>query len=55
MKKNYMQPAVEVMNMNASAMMATSMKINDIEVDTSNGAQLGREEEDLGGAWDTEW
>ena len=55
MKKTYMQPSAEVMNLNASAMMATSLNISNDTVDTSAGAQLGREEEDFGGAWDTEW
>lgn len=55
MKKTYMQPSVEVMNINGRDAVMTAMSISEDTVDTSAGAQLGREEEDFGGAWDTEW
>ena len=58
MKKTYMQPAAEVMNLSGSKAVMDSgiLAISNTEVDTTNAAnQLGREEEDFGGAWDTEW
>ena len=53
-----MQPAAEVMNLSGSKAVMDSgiLAISNTEVDTTNAAnQLGREEEDFGGAWDTEW
>lgn len=57
MKKTYMQPSVEVMNIGGSdAVMESVLSISNTEVDTSAaGVQLGREEEDFGGPWDSEW
>lgn len=47
MKKTYITPALEVIKVCASSLMASSMGINNNEedaVDTSNGGQLGRED-----------
>ena len=44
MKKTYITPEVEVIKVGAVSMLATSMGISDKEVDTSNGGQLGRED-----------
>ena len=55
MKKTYMLPSAEVMNINGRDAVMAVMSISETTVDTSAGAQLGREEEDFGGAWDTEW
>ena len=56
MKKTYLQPSAEVMNINGRDAVMTAMSISEDTVNTStNGVQLGREEEDFGGAWDTEW
>ena len=54
MKKTYISPEMSTMNMGMESMIATSIHIaNDITV--NQGSELNREEEDLGGAWDTEW
>ena len=51
MKKAYIQPSVEVMNISGSD--AVMLNISDTEVDTSaTGVQLSREEEEL--FWDEE-
>lgn len=56
MKKTYIQPSAEVMNISGRDAVMNVMSIRETEVNTSTeGVQLGREEEDLGGAWDTEW
>ena len=57
MKKTYMQPSVEVVNIGGSdALMESVLNISNTEVNTSDaGVQLGREEEDFGGPWDAEW
>ena len=42
--------------MNISGNDAVMLNISNTEVNTSDaGVQLGREEEDMGGSWDTEW
>ena len=43
MKKTYVSPLMVEVNVEAEAMLAASMKISDKEVDTSNGGQLGKE------------
>ena len=58
MKKTYMQPSAEVTNINGKdAVMETFLAISgETTVNTSeDGVQLGREEEDFGGPWDTAW
>ena len=52
MKKTYMQPSVEVMNIGGSdAVMESVLNISNTEVDTTT-SQLSREEEEL--FWDEE-
>lgn len=56
MKKTYMQPSAEVMNINGRDALMAVMSISNDTVNTSDeGVQLGREEEDFGGPWDTAW
>ena len=58
MKKTYIAPSVEVIKVGAISMLATSMGINDTEVDTSvEGGQLGREDNTPGSPnlWDQGW
>lgn len=58
MKQTYIQPSAEVMNLSGKRAVMETMLIgsDNTTVNTSvDGAQLGREEEDFGGAWDTEW
>lgn len=59
MKKTYIAPQVEVIKVGAISMLATSMKINDKEVNTSgNGVQLGREDKHTPSnpnLWDQVW
>ena len=44
MKKTYIAPSVEVIKVEATSMLAASMRMFDSEVDTtSDGGQLGRE------------
>ena len=44
MKKTYISPLLVEVNVEAEAMLAASMKIDkDKTVDTSNGGQLGKE------------
>ena len=43
MKKNYVSPLMTEVNVQAESMLAASLKISDKEVDTSNGGQLGKE------------
>ena len=44
MKKNYVSPLATEVNVEAESMLAASMKIDkDRTVDTSNGGQLGKE------------
>ncbi|MBQ5911759.1 MAG: hypothetical protein IIW93_01520 [Bacteroidaceae bacterium] len=44
MKKTYVTPEVEVIKVNAMNMLATSLRVNEESVDTSDGGQLGRED-----------
>ena len=59
MKKTYIAPQVEVIKVGAISMLATSMEINDKEVDTSgDGVQLGREDKHTPSnpnVWDQVW
>ena len=44
MKKNYVSPLMVEVNVEAEAMLAASIKMdNEKTVDTSNGGQLGKE------------
>ena len=59
MKKTYIAPEVEVIKVGAISMLATSIGINDKEVDTSgDGVQLGREDKHTPSnpnLWDQVW
>ena len=58
MKKTYITPSVETIKVSAVNMLAASvMRISDTTVDTSNGEQLGREDNGSSapGVWDSEW
>ena len=59
MKKTYITPEVEVIKVGAISMLATSIGINDKEVDTSgDGVQLGREDKHTPSnpnLWDQVW
>lgn len=59
MKKTYIAPQVEVIKVSAISMLATSIGINDKEVDTSgDGVQLGREDKHTPSnpnLWDQVW
>ena len=56
MKKIYIAPEVEEIKVNVANMMASSLGINDTEVD-ANEEQLGREEKKISspGVWGNEW
>ena len=56
MKKTYIAPEVEEIKVNVANMMASSLGINDTEVD-ANEEQLGREEKKISspGVWGNEW
>ena len=44
MKKNYVSPLMTEVNVEAESMLAASLKLdNEKTVDTSNGGQLGKE------------
>ena len=61
MKKAYITPATGVYNVGAASIIAAStdetMTIysSDITVNTSDGAQLGREDNSGSNIWDSEW
>ena len=63
MKKAYIAPATGVYNVGAAGIIAAStcetMTIyssdSDITVNTSDGAQLGREDNAGSNVWDSEW
>ena len=57
MKKTYIAPSVENIKVNAVNMLAASIRMNDTEVDTSEGGvQLGREDKsDNTNIWDQGW
>ena len=53
MKKNYVSPLMVEVNVEAEAMLAASLKLdNDKTVDTSDGGQLGGENR---GEWGNLW
>ena len=56
MRKTYIAPEVEEIKVNVANMMASSLGINDTEVD-ANEEQLGREEKKISspGVWGNEW
>ena len=56
MKKTYISPEVEVIEMETNYMLAASLGISDTEVDTSNGGQLGREDKPgRPNVWEQNW
>lgn len=57
MKKTYVTPEVEVIKVNAMNMLATSLRVNEESVDTSDGGQLGREDNTPSrpGIWEQGW
>lgn len=57
MKKTYVAPSVENIKVNAVNMLAASIRMNDTEVDTSEGGvQLGREDKSGNtNIWDQGW
>ena len=58
MKKTYIAPSMEVIKVNVANIIAASMNISDILVDTSaEGVQLGREDDVLSGSnvWEQGW
>ena len=57
MKKTYVTPSVENIKVNAVNMLAASIRMNDTEVDTSEGGvQLGREDKSGNtNIWDQGW
>ena len=54
MKKNYVSPLMVEVNVEAESMLAASLQMNgDKTVDTSNGGQLGKENDRTwGNLWD---
>ena len=55
MKKTYIAPEVEEIKVNVANMMASSLGINETEVD-ANDEQLGRDEKiSSPGVWGNEW
>ena len=56
MKKTYIAPEVEEIKVNVANMMASSLGINETEVD-ANEEQLSREEKKISspGVWGNEW
>ena len=56
MKKTYIAPEMEEIKVNAANMMASSLGINETDVNT-NEEQLGREEKKISspGVWGNEW
>ena len=54
MKKTYVSPLMVEVNVEAEAMLAASLQMNnDKKVDTSNGGQLGKEtDRTWGNLWD---
>ena len=52
MKKNYTSPLAVEVNVEAESMLATSLKMSDTTVDTSNGGQLSGGHR---GSWGNLW
>ncbi len=58
MKKTYIAPAVAAVKLDATGLMAVSLKVysDHDPVDTSNGGQLGRDDHrGSGNVWDQSW
>lgn len=56
MKKEYIKPALTLIDMNAESVIALSVQHGEEVTGTGEGWEmLGREEEDMGGSWDAEW
>lgn len=56
MKKEYIKPALTLIDMNAEAVIALSVQNGEEVTGTGDGwTMLDREEEDMGGSWDAEW
>ena len=57
MKKTYIAPEVEVIEMETNYMLAASLDLNDTPVDTNkDGVQLGREDKPgRPNVWDQDW
>lgn len=56
MKKTYIAPSMEVIKVNVTSIIATSMIISETTVDTSvEGVQLGREDNSSSSVWDQGW
>ena len=57
MKKVYVKPSVEVIKVNATNMLAASVRMIDDTVDTSeDNVQLGRKNNSsFGNIWDSQW
>ena len=52
MKKSYVSPLATEVNVEATNMLAASLKLSDKTVDTSNGGQLSNEHR---GGWGNLW
>ena len=57
MKKTYITPSVEVFKVGAVNILAASLGISETSVDTSDGGQLGREDNSSSrpGIWEQGW
>lgn len=56
MKKTYIEPAMEVIKVNVTNIIAASLAIYDTEVDTSaEDGQLSRESFSNSNVWEQEW
>ena len=56
MKKTYIQPSAEVMNLSGKRAVMETILIGSNGATVTSDQQLGREEEDFaGGPWDAEW
>lgn len=53
MKKNYISPAITEINIEAEAMIASSLNLNDETTDTSNGT--GQLSDKRRGSWGNLW
>ncbi len=51
MKKTYIRPETQVVNIHTEGMIAASIRISDTTVDTSNGGQLTNKKDPI---WGTE-
>lgn len=55
MKKTYISPSMEVIKVNVANIIAASMPISDITVDTNEDIQLGRENISGSNVWEQGW